>query len=241
MENEDIFIRDYFNEKLTDEQVVLFQKRYKEDADFKSLSDQMESEFLGIRSASRNQLKKSFTKWEEEANQKSQFNFTAIMSIAASIALLVGVSFYLLQSPAGEDLYISYYESYENFEHTVARDESSDVPSLKDQAYAAYDQKDYAKAAISFSTLLENDIKNIPVTFFRGMSRIELNQLDLAITDLEWVALTDDVYYSEAANWYMALIQMRKKNKKASKAILVAISKKNGTYQKKALELLEEY
>ena len=242
MESNDIFIRDYYLKKLGADQTAKFEELYQSDSSFKKEADQVNAELLGIRAASREQLKGKFTQWEEQNSNsiEKRSGFYKIMGIGASIVLLIGAVFYLIQPPSDQELYLSYYEPYPNYEHTVARGESNDEPSLTDQAFAMYDEENFNNANELFTELLKTKVGNTAAVFFRAMSRVETDRLGEALTDFEHVITQQEADYSEAAKWYSALIYLKQNDRKKSLFILNEIAEKNGNYQVQAKELLEE-
>lgn len=211
MKEVDIFIRDYFNGKLSQEQAQSFRDQYDNDADFKQLADQIEVEILGIRSHGRDQLKSKFQSWDEGASSeqaKQPFPFFK-MGIAASTIIAIiffGKSFL---TPNSEELFLAYYEPYENFEHTPTRNESDEALSAKYKAYLEYDAANYADAERFFDELIASDSQDVAAVFFRGICRIETLAYDQALKDLTLVAESNHAYYSDAALWYLALLEIK--------------------------------
>lgn len=242
MDSKDIFIRDYYNSRLDAAQTAEFEARYRNDDTFKAEADQLKIEILGIRAASRKQLKGKFAQWEQEAESTAdtrKSGFMRIVAMAAAIVVAISYVMYLLQSPASQELYLSYYQPYPNYEYTVSRDDVEIELSLTDSAYIQYDAKNYKQAAMFFSLVKEKDQGNVPATFFRGMCYIEMGQWANAINDLQTIVDISDTDYSQPARWYMAMVYLQNGNLGACRDTLRLISNQKGEYQEQAKKLLE--
>lgn len=243
MEEVDIFIRDYFNGKLSEEEIQSFQDQYDNNPDFKQLADQIEVEILGIRSHGREQLKSKFESWEKDVNHSnadkgvSTFPYLKI-SIAASFILAILYLGKMFLPTGKEDFFLAYYEPYENFEYTSTREEV-ESSSDKHKAYAAYDAKNYANAAQFFDKVISANPSDVPAIFFRGLCQMEMQFYEKGLNDLGAVVESDDPYYSEAALWYMSLIEVKLDHQDNATQYLEKL-RSSKDYQVKAQELLEK-
>ncbi|MEO9805766.1 MAG: hypothetical protein ABJF04_21090 [Reichenbachiella sp.] len=240
MEEAEVFIRDYFNGRLSTEENQSFRDRYDNDAEFKVLADQIEVELLGIRSHGREQLKSKFQSWDEEASSefvKRPFPFFK-MGIAASLILAFLYLGKMLLPSNREDLFLAYYHPYENFEYTPTREEV-EASSDKHKAYTEYDAKNYAKAALFFDKVILVDSMDVPAIFFRGLCQIEAQSYEKALSDLMTVIESNDPYYSDAALWYMSLIELKFDRLDKAKRYLERLHSSKD-YQARAHKLLEE-
>ncbi len=174
----------------------------------------------GVKEELRNKLKTQVKDFESRASQKKQGIRPAwIGGISASLILLVGVV-YIFSTGNDGSLYGEYYESYPNYEMTITRGEE-DLSTIQ-QAYQAYDTKDFTKAERLFTDFL-NEESNVPAQFFLGMSRMELEKFDQAIDAFEQV-IGSEGDYRDAALWYAALASIKLENQQAAIQLLDQLS-----------------
>lgn len=241
MEEVDVFIRDYFNGNLSEREAKQFQEKYDHDPEFRKEADLIEVEVLGLRSHGRESLKKTFAQWEDEAasaKESKSFPFFR-MAIAASVLVaLVFIGKWALKSNPAE-LFVAYYEPYENFEYTATRDQTSELDSNQALAYAKYDAAKYEEAAYYFNQYLIDTPEDLSAIFFKAICHLELGHDDLAIADFIRIEKRGLPYYSEASLWYISLVEMRMGQLESAKSHLgqLKLSKDYGT---KANELLDQ-
>ena len=239
------FIRDYYNQKLDDDQRLEFERRYREDAEFKAMADEIELDVVAIRESGREQLKQKFTSWDQQAGNETtelkQVQFSAWrIGIAASLFLAAGLYFYFMAPKSGDELYATYYEPYQNFEYTAVRDEVPDSLLLKYRAFANYDTGNYKEALVHFDKMVELDPDNVPIRFFRAMCLFERIEYEQALKEFQQVAASDHVYYADAAIWYAALIHLRHEKYDKVRVFLNDLSSRTGDYQQRAKQLNRE-
>lgn len=241
--SEDRFIRDYFNGNLTPDDQMKFEERYQEDRVFRDMANQAELEILAIRESSREQLKSRFGDWEpnEEGARVVRFSNIWKMGIAASILLMVGFAYWLMPvNRSGDELFHAYYETYENFEITVSRGETDENVSTIDMAFQAFDKQDYSMAADRFEEIGVDHQKYGAAMFFLGVSLIEEERIEEALTSFQKVVDLEDPDYSEAALWYQGLIQVKQGSRAMAKKTLTAIAEGQGEYSVEANALLQD-
>lgn len=237
MEEVDIFIRDYFNGKLSEEEARQFQEKYDQDPTFRKEADLMEAETAGIRAHGREALKKKFSEWEEE-KASAPFPYLKI-GVAASILLaLVFVGKWVLKTNH-EELFVAYYEPYENFEYTPTRDDSGELASNKEKAFTHYDAANYDEAVAFFNEYLKESPADLSALFFKAICLMELGDFETAKTDFNQIENQQIPYYSEASLWYLALIEIREGQIESAKKRLGRL-RSSKDYQSKATELLDK-
>lgn len=239
MEEVDIFIRDYFNGKLNEEEIRQFQEKYDRDPKFKKEADQIELEIIGIRAHGRETLKKTFNKWEEEASSHEatkSFPFFKLGLAASVLIAIVFVGKWALR-PTPEDIYIAYYEPYENFEYTTTRDETDPLKTDKEKAYTSYDTHKYEMAAAHFLTHLKETPQDYASTFFLAICQMELGDLEEAKLNLTELEKQNIPYYTDAALWYLSLIEIKEGKIEMAKTRLGKLKSKKD-YNTKVSEIL---
>ncbi|MDA0196627.1 MAG: hypothetical protein O2951_16570 [Bacteroidetes bacterium] len=180
--------------------------------------DKEESAFeLGVRvvfeDKVRSELRKMISSFEGRSSRSTRMPI--YIGIAASVALLATFTFFL--NSGKENLFDEYYKSYPNYEFTAVRGESNE--SVKELAYRAYDGKEYADAVNLFTQLLKESTGDVPSSFFRGMSLMELRQYENALIDFN-IVIEAGNEYNEAATWYAALAQLKLENYPKAKSLL---------------------
>lgn len=240
MEEVDIFIRDYFNGKLNDEEARRFQEQYENDPEFRQAADLIETEVQGIRAHSRESIKKTFSQWEEEASRESPSPFPFMkVGIAASVLVALIFAGQWAMQPSHEQLFVAYYEPYENFEYTATRDEADAIKSNRALAYANYDAAKYDKAVSLFNSYLDQNPEDHSAKFFAAVCKLELGHWEEAKTGFSELEDQNIPYYSEASLWYISLIDIRNGQIESAKARLGRL-RPSKDYGAKASELLDQ-
>ncbi len=127
------------------------------------------------------------------------------LGIAASI-LLIATFAYLLTG-GSQDLYSDYYKPYPNFEVTALR--GADEEALIAQAYKAYDEQNYTLALEKFEEHLRSNEEDVASRFFYGISLMENEEFDSAISSFKTITANNQRDYSDAAKWYAVLCYLK--------------------------------
>ncbi len=132
---------------------------------------------------------------------------------AASVAVLVGM-FFLNQNvnPNFDD-----YNQPENAFFTERGDINANLKLAQD----AFNAREYEKAIPLFETILKED-KTAEIQYFYGVSLLEVNQFSKADIVFNELKGGSSVYKNKAI-WNLALVQLKQKNYKACKALLLTI------------------
>ncbi|SMD36962.1 hypothetical protein SAMN04488029_3165 [Reichenbachiella faecimaris] len=240
MEEVDIFIRDYFNGKLSEEEAQQFQEKYDQDLAFRAEADQIEIEILGIRQHARESIKKNFDQWESNAMVEKPNSFPFLkMAIAASVLVGMMLIGKWVLEPSREELFLAYYEPYENFEYTSTRDENSESAGNKEKAFIQYDATNYDRASLYFSQYLEESPTDSSALFFKAICEMELGYIEKAKENFKQLENQNILYYSEASLWYLSLIDLRQ-NKPDLAIKRLGRLKTSKDYAERVSELLEK-
>ena len=154
--DKELLLYRYFSDQLTDDEQLLFNDLLEKDLEFKA---QFEFENDLKRVINKNQkqnLKQKLIGFEKEieAKNKSISSKPRLKnwSIAASIALLIGlgwIAYSTFSGPDYDNLYVANFETYPNTVYTITRSDADQ--SLERNAFAAYEASDYEKAAAAFT------------------------------------------------------------------------------------------
>lgn len=115
-----------------------------------------------------------------------------------------------------------------------------DVETVKQDAMDAYKRKNYSEAVRQFETLLKQEPSLAESRFFCGLSYLELGNPTAAIGHFDFLLRNRDHNYLHQAKWYKSLALIKLNRKKEASAILENVSKENGEFRQKAVELLDD-
>lgn len=155
----------------------------------------------------------------------------AYMAAAALIGIMIFFAA-LAPSSSPERLFSKYYESFPAMT-SVTRGNSS-VQANFEQAIDYYKASMYPEAAASFRQALNENSASL---FYLGLSELENNNTDQAISALEQAAQQQDAYFKET-RWYLGLAWLKKGNKPESAKYFGALAGTEGFYSKRAAEIL---
>lgn len=169
------------------------------------------------------------------------------LAIAASFALLISVGWWQwgqTNSPNAQALYANAYEPYTAA--SAVRSTNTDLINPLAEGQQKYLAGDYA-ATLTLLSPLVND-KNlapedlITAQFYQGLAYLATNQHSLAETALTTVGQETGHSYTQQAQWYLALIALKKEDIVQTKNWLQAVieTTANGKYAKQAGALLKE-
>ncbi|APQ19309.1 hypothetical protein A9200_01395 [Maribacter hydrothermalis] len=242
MDKEELVLK-YFDGSLTEEEKVVFDQLVESDAEFKSQVEFEKDVKSVIRNKENDSHKKKLQGFESElsggSTQKNR-TFWKPLSIAASIALLIGVSWFVFNSDVFNgtaELYASNYEKYPNTVYTITRGDATDE-SLERLAFEAYETNDY-DAAITYLTELKEKTRLDYVDFYLGQAYLAKGANLKAINKFQEIISINSEFKDEAY-WYAALSHLKLDQKKEAEILLMELVKM-GTYKmKEATDLLEK-
>ncbi|MFC4095969.1 tetratricopeptide repeat protein [Euzebyella saccharophila] len=243
MDKEEL-INGYFENSLTSEQTQELERLYRTDLDFAQQLDYEKELSKALKSNERNEIRNMFNelKPSKEANGKKKSLVVQLRPwmMAASIALLVGVSSWLLffntpnQSP--EELYKIHFAPYENVVHPIER--GVEIEDLKTRAFSAYENEEFEKALALFKELNTKSTDSY-LQFYEAIVLMQLEKHDEAIPLLEnYIAADGEL--KERAQWYLSLSYLKTKQFEKSKSLFGEIADQNGFKSKEASNLLKE-
>lgn len=235
----------YFDRELTEAEMAEFQDRLTKDQSFKSL---VEQEKILIAQIRKEGLKKDLNylrSLEKTLNKPTaKISFTGRMiwqySAAAAVIAVVAIVGLWFYSPheTSEDLFQAYFKPYANvFEPGVrSLDSLNTTPRL--EAFQAYEQGDYEKAATLFTAL--NKQKPEPgILLLLGNSNLKLGNIDEA--ENNFITLSKDFDELDLqAKWYLSLCYLKKGDKERARQILNELGGTEVSYAEKAKELLKK-
>lgn len=242
MDKEQLLLK-YFDGSLTETEKVVFDQLVESDVEFKSQFEFEKDVKSVIRNKENDSLKKKLQGFETElsggSKQKNK-TFWKPLSIAASIALLVGLSWFVFNSDAfngTEELYASNYEKYPNTVYTITRGDVADE-SLERLAFEAYETNDY-DVAITYLIELKEKTRLDYVDFYLGQAYLANGDYLKATDKFQEIILINSEFKDEGY-WYGALAKLKLEQEEEAIILLEKLIKM-GTYKKdEATKLLKE-
>ena len=241
MEKETLLYK-YFEGSLSQDEQLRLDRFLEEDEDFKEQFELEKNVQKVVRDAERSSQKKKLQQFESELLEKdsSKITFWKPMRIAASIAILLGASWFIFNFgifKGVDDLYASNYAKYPNTAYTITRGDVNDN-SLERQAFEAYELNDY-QMAIHYFTELKDKTRLDYVDFYLGQSYLANGDTEKAIETFEKISAINSDYKSEAL-WYAAMAHLKLKQNKSAIPYLESLLE-DGSYKfESAKTLLED-
>lgn len=234
MDKEQLLER-YFEHQLSEEEQNILQNYLDTDASFAEEFAFQKNVKQAITLNERAKLKQKLQSFE---SPKSTKKWISKWSVAASIAFVLGASYWFMnQSPDTIELYDQYYQSYPNVVAPTVRGESTS--DLKSQAFYEYDSGNYPKAYELFSQLYAND-KDDYALFYSSLSLIEMDKPQEAIALMDQFDLTKNNGFTPYFKWYKALSYLKIGEKEKATELLQSLSENQNPQQEQARKLLEE-
>jgi len=236
-----ILFENYLSGSLTEDEIASFENKLKNNTAFntefttyKELSVFLEHKFQRKEdsTAFRQNLKRiSNSYFEKLETPKKSIKFkTWQYVIAASVVLFFGIQFF-------NSLVTPTYAKYANYD-TISLTVRGSQNKLLTNAEEAFNSKNFVKAEVYFTQLLEADNNNSELKLYKAVSQIELNKYTEADEMLTTLSRGGSIYKNKAA-WYLALSKLKQKDYKASIEVLKTIPKDADDY-KNAQKLLKE-
>ncbi|WCO02808.1 tetratricopeptide repeat protein [Psychroserpens ponticola] len=212
-------IANYFSNCLSEEEQKLFDNLIKTDSDFKNKVDFEVRVNNAIHKKEHQKLKQHFKNLDHSIKKESKTPKKRIWLVAASIGLIVVLTFtytYFNKEYSSEALYASYYEPAKNIVQPIVRNENSKTEKV--EAFIAYQKEDYVEAEKLFNKLYTST-EDSELLFYEGISLLELNETDVAISKFKAHLKYKDAV-SEMTPWYLALAYLKNDDIKNAKMIL---------------------
>jgi tetratricopeptide (TPR) repeat protein len=237
-------VEKYFDAELNDAELKNFTMRMESDDNFKSLVEQEKALIAAIRyegaAANLQYLEELESKLKNEtpirlSSGSSKWYYYAAAAVVG-IAVMVTV-FTNTFKDHPDQLFQAYFTPYPNmFEPTTRSSES--VNSKRADAFQAYEQGDYQKAATLFTDLLK-DNREAGMLLLLGNSNLKLGNLEDAKAN--FISLNEDFDELDMqAKWYLSLCYLKSGETEKARTILKELGDTEISYATKARELLEK-
>src|SRR5690606_24135176 len=137
-----------------------------------------------------------------------------------------------------EKIYAKNFEPYPNIVVPTVRNSNIPKHSMED-AFRSYDQRDYAKSAAAFKSMLNVD-KTGDANFYYAMSLMANGQIEKAIEALENPTWDIPERFQNQVDWYLALGYLKTQNTEKAIQHLEKVRKTEGMMAAKADAVLAE-
>jgi hypothetical protein len=240
-ENLQDLISDYIEGKMNAPDKASFERLLVKNPELAKEVAELQSIEEGLQALGMEALMEDLKSWEQElplaASPKA--NWKIFLSIAAVVTLFIVPAIYLFnsQKPTSEELFLSYYEPYE--EMIISRSNSVDsLNTLLAQGMAAYNKGAYRECADFLHSYLQQKA-DARVSLYLAIAQLELNQQQSA--ENNFLLAQQDPAFRQQAQWYQALSYLKFSETEKAKGILdVIVNEKNHYRYAKASRLLKE-
>lgn len=174
---------------------------------------------------------------EPTAGMEKPARFRRVWAAVAVVCAGAMVLFYC-RSFHDNRLFENYYQPYPNVVTFVER--APDANGPKDEALQLYEQGHYCEALGKFEKSHEERQATPSTLFYAGIACIETNRLEEAEQYLLMAAQQPDSAFSAQAQWYLALVHVKKDERKKAATYLTTLVRHTEAYKDKAQRLLNE-
>ncbi len=239
--NLDQQIEDYLNQKLSTSEMLSFEKKLIEDPELAAMVKDLKAIEQGLNAVGMDDFTKDLKQWEQELKAQSQpSSWQRYLAVAAVVTLVIvpAIYFFTSQKPTSEELFLSYYQPYQ--EMITSRGHSNDsLAILLADGMEAYSRGAYQVC----SELLESYMQKRPddhrVALYLGIAQLEINQQALAESNFQ--RAQQDSNFKQQAQWYQALSYLKfEDSEKARDMLNSIIASKNHYRRTQAQRLLDQ-
>lgn len=206
MDQEEL-INAYLDGKLSPEDQRLFEQLLEEQPEYKKLLEEHRQFKIAVTLEERSKIKDFLLEVDQDQKSKIQpgtgWKSWLFSGVAACVIVLAGFFLWTnLSMTPGEKIYKSYYEAYPNLIAPTVRGASQ--ANLKSDAFLAFDNQEYEKAAVLFENLQQEPDSDYAI-FYLGICQLELGRPEKAIP--LFLKVKEDAVNPDkiTATWYAAL------------------------------------
>lgn len=227
-------LNQYFENSLTEEEKLMVEQLLASDSEFLEEFNLRKNLKIAFSRNEREELKAKLKQHETE-KKRIQFNWKYV---AAAILVFGMGAFFLIQNlQEPKDLYTTYYQTYPNTVSPIVRGDSSEK-SLSEQAFQAYEEKNFQLASTLFLNLYKENQEEYAL-FYQAMSFMEIEEKTTeAISILSNTQWSEQ--YEEKAKWYLAMAYLMEKKHEQAKEVLKSMTQKGNYRKEQVKELLEK-
>jgi tetratricopeptide (TPR) repeat protein len=206
-------VEKYFDAELNDAELKTFTTRLESDENFKLLVEQEKALIAAVRYEGAAANLQFLEDLESKLQKETPIRLSSAppkwyyYAAAAVIGITVVVAVFMNSFKENPDqLFQAYFTPYPNMFEPALRSNQS-VDSKRSEAFQAYEQGNYQKAATLFTDLLKDD-KDAPMLLLLGNSNLILGNLEEAKAN--FITLNQDFDDLDMqAKWYLSLCYLK--------------------------------
>lgn len=193
----------YFENALNSEQERQFQELLKNDSSFSEEFSFHIKLKTAVSQESRKELKHYLQHIEEnrKGKKKNVFYYAAAV---ITVLIFLGSFVFSNFNQTNPDLYDHYFEPYPNIVEPIVR--NSNTPSLKSEAFLAYEQGNFTQSALLFKNLASSSQEDY-ASFYEGISLMAAEQFKEAKKVFLTTSFSNE--FEEKKNWYLSLVYFK--------------------------------
>ena len=241
-------IEKYFQGKLNEEELQLFNEKLQSDPSFEQEFRDMKLISDGVKETARHKtlsiLQSAEANISKKETTKINVSMKRLVSIAASLVVIATVSYFAISSGTGgsltgDEIYNDYFTHYVNLYSGTERNNTSlETTTLSARAYNAYDIKDYSTSANLFDKLLEDE-KNEFHYLYSGISNLKSGNTEVAKERFN-IVMNNYSNLQEQAQWYLTLALFKEGSESEATANAASLIASNSSYNRQANKLLAD-
>ncbi|GMQ27662.1 tetratricopeptide repeat protein [Algoriphagus confluentis] len=241
--DQDELINAYLDGKLSPDDKRLFEQLLQEDPVYLQALEEQRQIKLAVTLEERSKLKDFLREIDRnEARLLAKTNSLKswlFAGVAACLIVLVGYFLWTsLSTTPGEKLYQTYYQTYPNLVAPTVRGSSSG--GLKSEAFLAFDNRDYEKAAVLFENLIQEPNSEFAI-FYLGICQLELGRPEKAIPSFQKIKENASQPDKPTALWYEAMGYFKLNKLEEAKLRIGKVAQANGhALQSQAQEIFQK-
>jgi TolA-binding protein len=163
-----------------------------------------------------------------------QYAAAAVIFLLAFTAVL----FFTIRPSLNERLYAQYFKPLDGT--SLVRSDKQEDMSNRQSAMNEYNDEHYEKSWMMLKDISNRDTADAEVYFYRGISAMEINDLNDAISSFNIVIKNSTSLYIDEATWYLALSYLKKNDRLVAETQFKKIVESNSNHKDEAQEILEK-
>jgi len=235
----DLMTQKYLEGQLTASEHQRFESMLAQSPELAAEVQDLKQLHVGLQALGVEKLASELQEWEQE--QPSQgIKWRPLLTAAAVITLLLVPAWYFLnaQKPTSEDLFLAYYQPYEEMITQRGMEGDPVNPLLRD-GLTAYNSGAYKRTAELLGAYIKSNPDDHRVALYLAIAQLEIDQKELAAANFKRAQQDPDV--KDQALWYQALTYLKFSEKESAMEILTEIADNNKHYrQQDARKLLKK-
>lgn len=202
-------IERYYNDSITSDERVVFEKKLQNDPEFKTQVEDIKTLLLGIETQALKEQLNDFHKNIKKIEKNTRVGFLTFRKFAAAAAIIITLGgFWFFNKPTNEKLYAKYFKPDPGLPTTMS---STEEFKFYD-AMVNYKRGDYKLAIEKWETLLSHKPQNDTLNYFVGVAYLADKNEKTSIPYLEkTVQQTNSVFKNEAF-YYLGLAYLKVDN-----------------------------